>query len=65
MKHEMQCGDIVKLKDDWHMYGYGIVINADHSRYCWVLFMNTVTPCFNGKKWCDNSKLEVISEVGS
>ena len=61
----MKIGNIVKLKDDWHMYGYGIVTYADDSRYCWVLFMSAVTPSFNGKKWCDNLKLEVVSEVGS
>jgi len=55
-------GDIVKLKDDWHQYGYGIITHAEN-RYCWVLFFSAVTPSFDGKKWCDNSKLELISEV--
>jgi len=56
----MKLGDLVRLKDDWHHYGLGIVTYVE-SNYCWVLFLHATTPSFNGKKWCHNPKLEVVS----
>ena len=64
----MKVGDLVRMKDEPFMhkpYGLGFVMNGNSFRQCWVFFPDIVGPGFDGLKWCNKDKLEVISEVGS